>query len=213
MTSFDIAIQTCPLVGILRGLTPHRAQAVGATLYQAGLRVLEVPINSPSPYESISILRQTLPADCIVGAGTLRSIDNLRSLHDAGGTIAVMPHTNSLLIRSALDLGLLPMPGVFTPSEIFAALDAGATHLKIFPANVVGQPLIKAVRSVLPPNTQLFAVGGISAETISTWTSVNGFGVGSSIFKPIDSIADIEEKARRLVQSSLQWQQVQENLV
>ena len=126
MTPFDTAIQTCPLVGILRGLTPDRAQIVGETLYQSGLRVLEVPINSPSPYESIAILRQSLPEDCAVGAGTLRSVDNLRSLKDAGGTIAVMPHTNPLLITTALELGLLPMPGVFTPSEMFAALDAGA---------------------------------------------------------------------------------------
>ena len=213
MTPFDTAIQTCPLVGILRGLTPDRAQAVGETLYQAGLRVIEVPINSPSPYESIAILRQSLPEDCAVGAGTLRSVDNLRSLKDAGGTIAVMPHTNPLLITTAIELDLLPMPGVFTPSEMFAALDAGATHLKIFPANVVGQPLIKAVRSVLPPTAKLFAVGGISASTIPTWTSVDGFGVGSSIFKPTDSIESISQKATLLVEASRQWQQAQENNV
>ena len=211
MTPFDTAIQTCPLVGILRGLTPDRAQAVGETLYQAGLRVIEVPINSPSPYESITILRQSLPEDCAVGAGTLRSVDNLRSLKDAGGTIAVMPHTNPLLITTAIELGLLPMPGVFTPSEMFAALDAGASNLKIFPANVAGQPLVKAVRSVLPPTTKLFAVGGISAETIPTWTTVDGFGVGSSIFKPTDSIETIRQKATLLVQASRQWKQTQEN--
>ena len=211
MTPFEIAIQTCPLVGILRGLTPDRAKAVGETLYQAGLRVIEVPINSPSPYESIALLRQSLPEDCAVGAGTLRSVDNLRSLKDAGGTIAVMPHTNPLLITTAIELGLLPMPGVFTPSEMFAALDAGASNLKIFPANVAGQPLVKAVRSVLPPTTKLFAVGGISAETIPTWTTVDGFGVGSSIFKPTDSIETIRQKATLLVQASRQWKQTQEN--
>lgn len=211
MTPFDTAIQTCPLVGILRGLTPDRAKIVGETLYQVGLRVLEVPINSPSPYESIAILRQSLPEDCVLGAGTLRSIGNLRSLKDAGGTIAVMPHTNPLLITKAVSLGLLPMPGVFTPSEMFAALDVGASHLKIFPANVAGQPLVKAVRSVLPPDTKLFAVGGISASTIPTWTTVDGFGVGSSIFKPTDSIEKIRQKATLLVESSRQWQQTQEN--
>ena len=211
MTPFDTAIQTCPLVGILRGLTPDRAKIVGETLYQAGLRVLEVPINSPSPYDSIAIMRQSLPADCIVGAGTLRTVDNLRSLKDAGGKIAVMPHTNPLLITTALELGLFPMPGVFTPSEMFAALDAGATHLKIFPANVAGQPLVKAVRSVLPPHTKLFAVGGILATTISTWTTVDGFGVGSSIFKPTDSIDTIRHKATLLVEAGRQWQQTEEN--
>ena len=211
MTSFDTAIQTCPLVGILRGLTPDRAKIVGETLYQSGLRVLEVPINSPSPYESIAIMRQSLPADCIVGAGTLRTVENLRSLKDSGGKIAVMPHTNPLLITTSLELGLLPMPGVFTPSEMFAALDAGATHLKIFPANVAGQPLVKAVRSVVPPHTKLFAVGGISAATIPDWTTVDGFGVGSSIFKPTDSIEDIRQKSTLLVEASRQWQQTQEN--
>ena len=117
MQPFDTAILQCPLVGILRGLTPDRAQAVGETLYQVGLRVIEVPINSPSPYESIAILRQSLPENC-AWFGTLRSVDNLRSLKDAGGTIAVMPHTNPLLITTAIELGLLPMPGVFTPSEM-----------------------------------------------------------------------------------------------
>ena len=212
MTTIDTAIQTCPLVGILRGLTPDRAKPVGETLYQAGLRVIEVPINSPSPYESIAILRQSLPEDCAVGAGTLRTVDNLRALKDAGGTIAVMPHTNSLLITTAIELGLLPMPGVFTPSEMFAALDAGAAHLKIFPANVAGQPLVKAVRSVLPPHTKLFAVGGISASTIPNWTTVDGFGVGSSIFKPTDSIDIIRQKATLLVEASRQWQHTQENV-
>lgn len=211
MTPFDTAIQTCPLVGILRGLTPDRAKIVGETLYQAGLRVLEVPINSPSPYASIAILRQSLPEDCAVGAGTLRSVDNLRALKTAGGTIAVMPHTNPLLITTAIELDLLPMPGVFTPSEMFAALDAGATHLKIFPANVAGQPLIKAVRSVLPPDAKLFAVGGISASTIPDWSTVDGFGVGSSIFKPTDSIEEIRHKATLLVGASRQWQQKWEN--
>ena len=211
MTSFDTAIFTCPLVGILRGLTPDSAESVGKTLYQAGLRILEVPINSPSPYESIAILRQALPADCIVGAGTLRTVDNLRALKAAGGTIAVMPHTNPILIKTAIELDLLPMPGVFTPSEMFAALDAGATHLKIFPANVAGQPLIKAVRSVLPSDTKLFAVGGISASTIPNWSAVDGFGVGSSIFKPTDSIEDIRTKAALLIKASRQWQQDREN--
>ena len=211
MTPIDTAIETCPLVGILRGLTPDRAKVVGETLYQAGFRVLEVPINSPSPYESIAILRQSLPRDCIVGAGTLRTIDDLRLLKAARGTLAVMPHTNPLLIKAAIELGLLPMPGVFTPSEMFAALDAGASHLKIFPANVAGQPLVKAVRSVLPSNTKLFAVGGISTATLPTWTTVDGFGVGSSIFKPSDSIEEIRQKAMALIEASLQWQLNQEN--
>ena len=207
MTPFDSAIQICPLVGILRGLTPDRAKIVGEVLYRAGLRVLEVPINSPSPYESIAILRESLPEDCVVGAGTLRCVDDLHSLKDAGGTIAVMPHTNPLLITTAIELGLLPMPGVFTPSEMFSALDAGASHLKIFPANVAGQPLVKAVRSVLPSQTKLFAVGGISAATIPDWTTVDGFGVGGSIFKPTDSIDTIRQKSTLLVEASRQWQQ------
>ena len=205
MTAFDTALHQCPLIAILRGLTPDNAAVVGRTLYEAGLRIIEVPINSPSPYESIATLRDTLPADCIVGAGTLRTIENLRSLKDAGGVIAVMPHTNPKLITTALDLGLIPMPGVFTPSEMFTAIDAGATNLKIFPANVAGQGMVKAVRAVLSSNIQLFAVGGISAQTLPTWTSVDGFGIGSSIFKPTDSLDTIRQKAHRMVSASNHW--------
>ena len=211
MTPFDTAIQTCPLVGILRGLTPDRAQVVGETLYHAGLRVLEVPINSPSPYESIAVLRRSLPEDCVVGAGTLRTVDNLHSLKNAGGTIAVMPHTNPLLITTALELGLIPMPGVFTPSETFSAIDTGATHLKLFPANVAGQGMVKAVRAVLPSHIKIFAVGGISADTLPSWTTVDGFGIGSGIFKPTDSIDTIRQKATLLVEAGRQWQHTQEN--
>ena len=206
MTAFDTALHQCPIIAILRGLTPDNAAVVGQTLYEAGLRIIEVPINSPSPYESIALLRDTLPADCIVGAGTLRTIENLRSLKNAGGTIAVMPHTNPKLITTALELGLLPMPGVFTPSEMFAAIDANATNLKIFPANVAGQAMVKAVRAVLPSNIQLFAVGGISAQTLPTWTSVDGFGIGSSIFKPTDSIDTIHQKAHTMLSASKEWQ-------
>ena len=206
MTPSDTALHQCPLIAILRGLTPENAAVVGRTLYEAGLRIIEVPINSPSPYESIAILRDTLPEDCIVGAGTLRTVDNLRSLKDTGGTIAVMPHTNPKLITTALDLGLTPMPGVFTPSEMFSAIDAGATNLKIFPANVAGQGMVKAVRAVLPTNIKLFAVGGISAETLPSWTTVDGFGIGSSIFKPTDSIDTICNKAHTMVSASKEWQ-------
>ena len=175
------------------------------------MRVIEVPINSPLPYESIAILRQSLPEDCAVGLEHSEVLTIYVPSKDAGGTIAVMPHTNPLLITTAIELGLLPMPGVFTPSEMFAALDAGASNLKIFPANVAGQPLVKAVRSVLPPHTKLFAVGGISASTIPDWTTVDGFGVGSSIFKPTDSIDTIRQKATLLVEAGRQWQQTQEN--
>lgn len=206
MTPFDTALHQCPLIAILRGLTPDNAEMVGRTLYEAGLRIIEVPINSPSPYESIAILRDTLPEDCIVGAGTLRTVDNLRSLKDAGGTIAVMPHTNPNLITTSLDLGLIPMPGVFTPSEMFSAIDFGATNLKLFPANVAGQAMVKAVRAVLPSNIKLFAVGGISAETLPSWTTVDGFGIGSRIFKPADSIDTIHQKAHTMVSASKEWQ-------
>ena len=206
MTPFDTALHQCPLIAILRGLTPNNAAVVGRTLYEAGLRIIEVPINSPSPYESIEILRTTLPEDCLVGAGTLVTVDHLRSLKSAGGTIAVMPHTNPQLITVALEFGLIPMPGVFTPSEMFTAIDAGATNLKLFPANVAGQEMVKAVRAVLPAKIKLFAVGGISAKTLPSWTTVDGFGIGSSIFKPTDSIETIRHKAHTMVSASKEWQ-------
>ena len=113
---------------------------------------------------------------------------------------------NPKLITTALDLGLIPMPGVFTPSEMFSAIDAGATNLKLFPANVAGQEMVKAVRAVLPASIKLFAVGGISAETLPSWTTVDGFGIGSSIFKPTDSIDTIHQKAHTMVSASKEWQ-------
>ena len=125
-----------PLGWYFTRLTPDRAQVVGETLYQAGLRVIEVPINSPPPMK-VAILRQSLPEDCAVGAGTLRSVDNLRSLKDVGGTIAVMPHTNPLLDHNRYRTGFIADAGSFTPSEMFAALDAGASNLKIFPATLL----------------------------------------------------------------------------
>ena len=207
MKQFDDATDICPLVGILRGLTPQMAGQVGQVLYQEGLRVLEVPINSPEPFRSIATLRKTLPEDCVIGAGTLMTAQNLQDLKASGGTLAVMPHTDTALIQKALNLGLLPMPGVFTPSEMFSALSAGATHLKLFPANVIGQDLVKAVRSVLPPSTKLYAVGGINSDSLVKWKRVDGFGLGSSLFTPSDTIEMIQSKASRLVAAAQIWTQ------
>lgn len=205
MKRFDEAIEHCPLVGILRGLTPETAEQVGRILYNSGLRVLEIPINSPAPFASIEVLRSVLPEDCMVGAGTLMTKQNLQDLKSAGGSLAVMPHTDAKLIRDAIELGLFPMPGVFTPSEMFSAVGAGATHLKLFPANVVGQEMVKAVRSVLPPTTKLYAVGGITSESLVKWRLVNGFGVGGSIFKPSDTLKTIQKKAANLVAATQVW--------
>ena len=205
MIQFEQAIETCPLIGILRGIEPKAAKQLGHILYEAGLRVLEVPINSPDPFRSITILRETLPRDCVVGAGTLMSTQDLEDLHAAGGQVAVMPHTNPLLIQRSIELGLLPIPGVFTPSEMFAAIQAGAMHLKIFPANVIGQDLVRAARAVLPKEVKLYAVGGINPDSLRTWQLIDGFGVGSSLFRPSDTPELIQKKATSLVAAARTW--------
>ncbi len=199
------ALHHSPLVAILRGLTPERADEVGLTLFNAGIRVLEVPINSPKPFESIRRLRAVLPDTCIIGAGTLMSISDLEQLASVGGEIAVMPHTSPEMITASIELGLLPMPGVFTPTEAFQAIQSGATHLKIFPANVAGQGFVKALKAVIPPEVRMYAVGGITPATLLEWSQVNGFGVGGSIFKPNDSLETIHIKATELHTASQKW--------
>jgi len=195
-----------PLVAILRGLVPAEAQAVGEALVQSGFRTLEVPLNRPGALECIATLARTLPADAIVGGGTMLTVADVEAVHAAGGRLMVSPNCDVAVIRRAAELGMLCAPGVATPTEAFAALQAGAHALKLFPAEMVGHGGIKALKSVLPAGTDLWPVGGITPESMGPWkkAGATGFGIGSQLFAPGTSAADVLVRGRAYVQA---WQQ------
>ncbi|WP_434766350.1 2-dehydro-3-deoxy-6-phosphogalactonate aldolase [Pseudomonas triticicola] len=174
------------LIAILRGLRPQEAAAVGEVLYSAGFRVIEVPLNSPSPYESIRILRDALPADCLIGAGTVLTPEQVEQVKAAGGQVIVMPHSDAKVLRAAKAAGLYLSPGVATPTEAFAALAEGADILKLFPAEQMSPAVVKAWLAVLPAGTVLAPVGGITPDNMQAFidAGVKGFGLGSGLFKP-----------------------------
>ncbi|RZJ11685.1 MAG: 2-dehydro-3-deoxy-6-phosphogalactonate aldolase, partial [Haliea sp.] len=161
---FNTALSRCGLIAILRGVAPHEAAAIGDALYQAGFRIIEVPLNSPDPLQSIRLLRASLPEDCMVGAGTVLDASACADIRAAGGELVVMPHADPAVIRAAKAAGLVCAPGVATPTEAFAALSAGADALKLFPAEQLGIATLKAWRAVMPPSLALIPVGGISPE-------------------------------------------------
>jgi 2-dehydro-3-deoxyphosphogalactonate aldolase len=189
------------LIAILRGLRPEEAKAIGEVLYQAGFRVIEVPLNSPQPYESIRILRATLPADCLVGAGTVLTPEQVELVKEAGGQVIVMPHSDPKVLRAAKAAGLFLSPGVATPTEAFAALAEGADVLKLFPAEQMGPAVVKAYLAVLPAGTALIPVGGITPDNMQVFidAGVSGFGLGSGLFKPGMGVTEVAERAKAYV--------------
>jgi len=189
------------LVAILRGLRPQEAEAIGTVLYEAGIRVIEVPLNSPQPFDSIRLLRTLLPADCLIGAGTVLTPEQVTLVKDAGGQVIVMPHSDPMVLRAAKAAGLYLSPGVATPGEAFAALAEGADVLKMFPAEQMGPAVVKAWLAVLPPGTVLLPVGGITPDNMAAFISagVKGFGLGSGLFKPGMSATDVAESAKAYV--------------
>ena len=205
MSRLNDALKRCPLIAILRGLTPDNAGSIGLALVKEGFSILEVPVNSPHPFDSISKMRASLPDDVVLGAGTLMKESELERLKEVGGELAIMPHTNTQMIEKALDLGLIPMPGVYTPTEAFAAVHAGAEHLKIFPANLVGHGMVKALRAVLPLKTKLYAVGGITPDSLDAWSLVEGFGIGGSLYKPHFSPEQIKHNAKIFYEAADAW--------
>ena len=196
-----VAHYTPPLVAILRGLAPHEAEAAGAALFGAGFRLLEVPLNRPGALESIAILARMAPPGAIVGGGTMLSVEHVDAVHAAGGRLMVSPNCNPAVIARGAALGMLCAPGVATPSEAFAALDAGAQALKIFPAEMVGQAGLKAFKTVLPPDTPLWPVGGITPESIAPWlkAGATGFGIGGQLYTPGLAAPELGERARAFV--------------
>ena len=200
-TRFETALQHLPLVAILRGLTPTEAEPVAHTLYQAGFRLIEVPLNSPDPFTSIARIRQCLPDDALVGAGTVLEASDVSRLQAIGGELVVMPHADTSVISAAKALGLICMPGIVTPTEAFAALKAGANALKLFPAELVTPAIMKAMRPILPKGTRLFPVGGITPDTMAPFlaTGASGFGLGSALYSPGVSLAQLARQAECFV--------------
>lgn len=191
------------LVAILRGLTPAEADAVGAELADAGFEAIEVPLNSPDPLLSIERLARHLPPSVLVGAGTVLTPAAAGEVADAGGRLLVAPNVDPAVIRAASARGMVTMPGVFTPTEAFAALAAGASALKFFPASVLGAAGITAVRAVLPKGVMIGAVGGVSEADFAAYAKagVTAFGLGSSLYKPGMSAADVGARARAAVRA------------
>jgi 2-dehydro-3-deoxyphosphogalactonate aldolase len=190
-----------PLVAILRGLEPDEASAVGVALVEAGIRALEVPLNSPHPFESIRRLSTTLPDDVQVGAGTVLTPDDVTHAAEVGAMFIVAPNFDPAVVQATKRAALLSMPGVATPSEAYAALAAGADILKLFPAEQMPPAIVKAWRAVMPAGTQLYPVGGIGTENIGAYLAAgaDGFGIGSSLYRPGASPDAVGAAARRLV--------------
>ena len=198
---FDTAFAQCPLVAILRGVRPEECEAIGEALYEGGIRIIEVPLNSPDPLASIERLSRKLGDDVLVGAGTVLRTEQVREVAQAGGRIIVSPSVNSDVIRASVAAGLFSCPGYFTPSEAFAALDAGAHALKLFPAEGAPPAVVKAQRAVLPRDVRLIMVGGVGPDNMTPWleAGANGFGLGSALYKPGQTSAQTRAKARAFV--------------
>lgn len=192
-----------PLVAILRGLEPERAVEVGRVLVDCGLDILEVPLNSPQPLESIAAMAEALGERALIGAGTVLQCAQVDALAEIGARLVVSPNYNPQVIARTAHHGMVSLPGVLTPSEMFAALDAGASGLKIFPAELFTPAAVKAIRAVLPLSVPVYAVGGINPDNIAQYVAAgaSGFGVGGSIFRPGKPIAEIERDARALVEA------------
>ncbi len=194
-------LQRCDLVAILRGVTPDEVVPIGEALAEAGIAVLEVPLNSPRPIESIRRLAARFGDQLLVGAGTVMSAAQVATVADAGGKLVVLPHASEAVVRAAKARGMVAVPGFFTPTEAFAMLAAGADGLKLFPAEAASPAVLKAMRAVLPPNTVVLPVGGIDAGNIPAWRAAGaaGFGIGSSIYKPGDTPEIVAAKAQVLL--------------
>lgn len=199
--AFEAAWAALPLVAILRGVQPDEAVDVGQALYAEGFRLIEVPVNSPDALASVAALHAALPADAVLGAGTVLDAALLAPLRAAGGRLVVMPHTAPGLIRAARDAGLACIPGAATPSEVFAALEAGADAVKLFPAELVSPAVVKAMRAVLPASVRLLPVGGITPASMAAYRAegADGFGLGGALYRPGQNAAEVARQAREFV--------------
>ena len=199
--AFDLAFARCPLVAILRGVTPAEVVPIGEALIKAGFTLIEVPLNSPDALESISRLAKACGDRAMVGAGTVLAESDVVAVAAAGGKMIVSPNADLAVIGASAACGLASLPGIATPTEAFAALAAGATALKLFPAEAASPATLKAMRAVLPGAARVLPVGGISPETMRPWQDAGaaGFGLGSALYKPGFSAADVSARAEAFV--------------
>lgn len=194
-------LRECPLIAIIRGVTPQDAQAIGEALFEGGIRIIEVPLNSPDPLRSIETIARAFGERALVGAGTVLDPADVARVKGAGGRIIVSPDTNIEVVGAAAEAGLVSCPGYFTPSEAFAALRAGAHGLKLFPAEGASPSALKAQKAVLPKNVPVMVVGGVKPDSMRPWLDAGaaGFGLGSGLYRPGQSAADTAHKARAYV--------------
>jgi 2-dehydro-3-deoxyphosphogalactonate aldolase len=195
------SLESLSLIAILRGVRPDEVAAVGGALAQAGIRGIEVPMNSPDALRSIERLRDACGATCLCGAGTVLTREQVEDVHRAGASLVVSPNTDPRVIGRALELGLEVLPGFATPTEAFTALAAGARHLKLFPASTYGTAHYRALRAVLPPEARIYAVGGIGLRTLAEWVraGIDGLAIGTDLFEPGRQSAEIGERAASIV--------------
>lgn len=195
--SFCDAIEELPLIAILRGVTPERVLDVATVIKDAGFTIIEVPLNSPKPYESISLLNKYMGEEILIGAGTVLTYEEVDKVHLSGGKIVISPNTNEQVIRYTKKLSLYSLPGFYTPTEAFKAIYAGADSLKMFPADILGPKAIKAVKAVLPPAMPIFPVGGVAPAQMGEFIAAgaNGFGLGSGLFSPDMNLEQVKLNA------------------
>ena len=198
IAAFDAAFARCPLVAILRGVRPDEVEPIGEELVAAGFTLIEVPMNSPDPLESVARLATRFAGRAIVGAGTVLTVPHVQAVIDAGGTMVISPNANPRVIAASAAAGVVSLPGIATPSEGFAALDAGATALKLFPAEAASPGVLKAMLAVLPKGIRLLPVGGIAPDTMAPWLNAGaaGFGLGSALYKPGMTAEEVGSNAR-----------------
>ena len=201
VAAFDAAFARCPLIAILRGVKPDEVEGIGEALVEAGFTLIEVPLNSPQPFDSIGRLAKRLGDRAVIGAGTVLRVADVAGVRDVGGTMIISPNANVDVIRASAAGGLVSLPGIATPTEAFAALDAGATALKLFPAEAASPAVLKAMRAVLPAGTRVLPVGGIAPDNMGPWRDAGapGFGLGSALYKPGLAVAEVGARARAFV--------------
>lgn len=203
MSRIPFPPMTYPLIAILRGLKPGETEEVVGALIETGFTAIEIPLNSPEPFRSIEIAVKMAPENCLIGAGTVLTVDHVNRLADVGGRLMVSPNVEPDVISTAAAKGMVTMPGVFTPTEALAAAKAGATGLKFFPASVLGPSGIRAIRAVLPAELEIAAVGGVSDRNFADYAAIGlrSFGLGSSLYKPGMSGADVRARAKATIEA------------
>lgn len=203
LATFDAAFARCPLIAILRGVRPDEVEGIGDALVDAGFTIIEVPMNSPDPLDSIARLSRRLAGRATIGAGTVLRVDDVAAVEAAGGTLIIAPNADTRVIAAAAARGLVALPGIATPTEAFASLDAGAAALKLFPAEAASPAVLKAMRAVLPAGTRVLPVGGIAPDTLRPWREAGaaGFGLGSALYAKGMSAEEVGVRAHAFMRA------------